>query len=263
MASCCLMESTHKSLGDGSPWHPVGALHLHILELRVPHKHSSGGWCTPGPGGKAQVPALAGTSLSQALAAACASVASLCIRSRAVLQGLSRAWAALWGCLMDSGPSSAAPHGNVPWIGLPGWGFSSWGSLCEGGWVFTACEQRLRHSPRTVLVPPWLWGVFQTRPQQMSLWAAASPSPSLARADFQVSCWVWLSCGYIPLPRSCFLVPKPEVIEQWCHFYCASGAFRQLQSQPKAAVRGRRAGPGLSDLDARGSATWFVISQSG
>ena len=105
--------------------------------------------------------------------------------------------------------------------------------------MFTAVS-RGYHSPRTLPLPPCCGQCVQTWPQQRSPWATASPNPSLAQADFQESYWVWLPCGYTLLPRSCFLVPRTEVIEQWHPLYRTSGGVGQLKSQPKAAVRGRR-----------------------
>ena len=66
----------------------MGALHL-LGAQGPPQTRISGARCTLGPGGKAQVPPPAGTSLTQALAAASGSAASLCIMDSALLQGLS------------------------------------------------------------------------------------------------------------------------------------------------------------------------------
>lgn len=82
-----------------------------------PHRRSSEGWCSLGPGGQAQVPPLAGPSLPESLAAGSASVSALCITSSAPLQGLSHESGQRFGALgWIYGTSSAAPDGNVPWL---------------------------------------------------------------------------------------------------------------------------------------------------
>lgn len=65
------------------------------------------------------------------------------------------------------------PQLNVPWMcPCHGGGIHTWASFCEGGWVFTACDQRLCHTPK-ILLFPLAWGAVCAN--LASPWAVAFP----------------------------------------------------------------------------------------
>ena len=153
---------------------------------------------------------MAGTSLTESPAADSGSVSALCLTSRALLQGLSsesgQRFGALWWI---DGTSSAAPHGNVPWMWPSRAGHFTAGpvGVREDGCPVPV-SRGSSTAPELSSSLPGCGQCVQTWPQQRSLWAVASPARAWPKLIFRTAAgfgFLWMHSPVLvlfPCPQS-------------------------------------------------------------
>lgn len=75
------------------------------------------------------------------------------------------------------------------------------------------------------------WKSLQTYPQQMNLWAMASPSWTQPETIFSTAARFGFLCGYIVLPQLYLLLLRPGIFGQYLYLISGSHIRKHIQGR--------------------------------